>query len=234
MMKREVARLKGKRARVATRLEKVLATTKSAAETAQRKEYAELEVLRAKTIGELRGFMDREGKKGEELFAHVDGSGAIKEAKLVEFLQSLPGLELTDERGARLFRHIAGEDSDCISKEQFMELIRVFYKCVKGTILAEEFSIKSKTVRRLEAAEVLEVMEGPVKDEELGVQRVKCQAMSDRALGWATIAGNAGTTFLEPGGNIFSCIKETAMTDGLSVTESATIRKLAKDEVIGV
>jgi len=81
---------------------------------------------------------------------------------------------------------------------------------------------------------VLEAVEGPTKEEGAGVQRVKCQAVSDAALGWVTIAGNQGTPFLEPGGNIYTCVKETAFTDGLSVRDSKTIRKLMKGEIIEV
>jgi len=66
------------------------------------------------------------------------------------------------------------------------------------------------------------------------VQRVKVQAVNDAAAGWATIAGNQGTPFLEPGGNLFTCVKDTHITDGLSITESKTVRKLIKGEVIEV
>merc|ERR1711879_43578 len=93
---------------------------------------------------------------------------------------------------------------------------------------------KPKTVRRLELGEVLEALEAPKKDEASGVQRVRCHAVQDDAEGWVTLAGNQGTAFLEPGGNFYSCVKETLLTDGLSVQDSKTVRRLAKGEVLEV
>jgi len=100
--------------------------------------------------------------------------------------------------------------------------------------MSEDVTIKSKTVRRLDVGEVLEAIEGPCKDDGVGVMRVKCKAVQDDAVGWVTIAGNQGTPFLEPGGNFYACVKETSLTDGLSIQDSKTVRKVAKGEVIEV
>ncbi|CAE8656538.1 unnamed protein product, partial [Polarella glacialis] len=59
-------------------------------------------------------------------------------------------------------------------------------------------------------------------------------AVQDDAIGWVTLAGNQGTPFLEPGGNFYTCVKETLLTDGLSVQDSKTVRRIAKGEVIEV
>merc|ERR1711972_785727 len=67
-----------------------------------------------------------------------------------------------------------------------------------------------------------------------GVKRVRCRSIQDDVVGWATIAGNQGTAFLEPGGNLYKCLKETVMTDGLAVKDSKTVRRISKDEVIEV
>merc|ERR1712048_599642 len=83
-------------------------------------------------------------------------------------------------------------------------------------------------------SEVVEVVEGPSKEEGVNVQRVKVQAVNDSALGWATIAGNQGTPFLEPGGNIMTCVKETTITDGFSITDSKTVRRLNIKEAVEI
>ncbi|OLQ07452.1 hypothetical protein AK812_SmicGene9135 [Symbiodinium microadriaticum] len=83
-----------------------------------------------------------------------------------------------------------------ISKEGFKELVRVFYKCVKATVMSEEMSIKSKTIRRLEVGEATKV------------KRLRCLATQDECMGWVTLAGNQGTSFLEAGGNFYTCVKE--------------------------
>merc|ERR1719253_208434 len=231
--KREVPRLKQKHARVVSRLEKVTAAAKAANEKAVRKAYAEIEQKRTETVTAMRAFMTTEGKTGEQLFEHIGASADITREKFGEFLKGLASLTLEDEQAGRLFEHIAGE-SAAITQESFLDLIRLYYKCVKATVLTEDITIKSKTVRRLEMYEVLEVLEGPAKEEGVNVQRVKVQAVNDAAVGWATIAGNQGTPFLEPGGNLFSCVKETHITDAISITDSKTVRKLVKGEVIEV
>merc|ERR1719230_1729016 len=113
-------------------------------------------------------------------------------------------------------------------------MVRMFYKCVKATVMSEEKSIKSKTVRRLELGEVLELLEPATTEEASGVQRVRCQAVQDQIMGWVTLSGNQGTAFLEPGGNFYQCVKETLLTDGLSVQDSKTIRRIPKGEVVEV
>jgi len=231
--KREVPRLKQKHARVVSRLEKVTAAAKAANEKAVRKAYAEIEQKRTETVTAMRAFMTTEGKTGEQLFAHIGAGADITSEKFAEFLKGLASLTLEDEQATRLFEHIAGESAGII-QESFLDLIRLYYKCVKATVLTEDITIKSKTVRRLEMYEVLEVLEGPTKEEGVNVQRVKVQAVNDAAVGWATIAGNQGTPFLEPGGNLFSCMKETHITDAISITDSKTVRKLVKGEVIEV
>merc|ERR1712060_483073 len=95
-----------------------------------------------------------------------------------------------------------------------------------------EISIKAKTVRRLEVGEILEGLAAPRTEEGVNVQRVHCRAVSDHATGWSTIAGNQGTPFLIPGGNIYVCVKETVIQDGMTLADAKTVRRLAVDEVI--
>merc|ERR1711972_299736 len=120
------------------------------------------------------------------------------------------------------------------SESHFLELTRMFYKCVKGTVMSESLAITSTSLRKLEVGDVLEAVEGPAKEEEVGVQRMKCKAVSDNTIGWVTLAGNQGTAFLAPGGNMYSCVKDTVLTDGLSVSDSKTVRRISKGEVLEV
>lgn len=232
--RREVPRLKQRHARSQVRCEKILTAVKAAQEKAVRKAYAELESQRAECVKAMRAFMNSKGKNGEQFFADIDGGAALKEGKFVELLKSLPDMTFEDGEAEKMFRHIAGEEEEEISKEKFLEHIRLYYKCVKSTVLSEDVSIRSKTIRRLEVGEVLEALEGPSREEGANVQRVRCLCVQDEATGWATIAGNQGTAFLEPGGNIYSCVKETVLTDGLSVQDSKTIRRIGKGELIEV
>ena len=46
--------------------------------------------------------------------------------------------------------------------------------------------------------ELLEVLQFPTKDPGCGVLRVRAKVSGDGATGWVSVAGNAGTCFLEP------------------------------------
>lgn len=215
------------------RLNKVTAAIKLAREKALRKAFAETDKKRAECVTAIRQKMTDESKSGEQCFEAINEGNALTKEQFATFLKSLSSLELQEGDVDKLFGSIAGDEGSII-KERFMEMVRMFYKCVKATVMSEEKSIKSKTVRRLELGEVLEVLEPATTEEASGVQRVRCQAVQDEATGWVTLAGNQGTAFLEPGGNFYSCVKETLLTDGLSVQESKTIRRITKGEVLEV
>jgi uncharacterized protein YbjQ (UPF0145 family) len=215
------------------RLNKVTAAIKLAREKAVRKAFAETDKKRAECVTAIRQKMTDESKSGEQCFEAINEGNALTKEQFATFLKSLSSLELQEGDVDKLFVSIAGEGGS-MSKERFMEMVRMFYKCVKATVMSEEKSIKSKSVRRLELGEVLEVLEPATTEEASGVQRVRCQAVQDEATGWVTLSGNQGTAFLEPGGNFYSCVKETLLTDGLSVQESKTIRRITKGEVLEV
>mmetsp|Transcript_87148 Transcript_87148/g.255076 ORF Transcript_87148/g.255076 Transcript_87148/m.255076 type:complete len:878 (+) Transcript_87148:90-2723(+) len=231
--KKDVPRLWKRHESIKARAEKVVAASKKARERAVRKAYAEMDQKRLQAATAIRTRMGAETKTGEQMFASINEDAPVTKEKFAEFAKGLADCELAEGEAEKLFEHIAGGAED-IGKERFMELIRLYYKCVKGTVLSEDISIKSKNVRRLDVGEVLEALEGPTKEEGVGVQRVRCQCVSDEAVGWVTIAGNQGTPFLEPGGNFFNVVKETLLTDGLSVQDSKTVRRLSKGEVIEV
>merc|ERR1711865_249918 len=106
-------------------------------------------------------------------------------------------------------------------------------------------SIKeSKTLRRLEVGEVVELLEGPQEEESVKVMRLKVKVLKDDLEGWVTRSGNQGTLFLEEGGNVFKVVAETIMTDGFSLDGSDakastkklkdTTRKLKVGELVEV
>jgi len=218
---------------VKARLDKVVSTAKKSKERAVRKAYAEMDQKRLECATAIRTELSSQGKSGEDLFASIGNGEPLTSDKFAGFIKGLSKLELGDGEAEKLVQHIAGE-AGSISKEQFLELIRLYYKCVKATVLNEDISIKSKQVRKLEVGEVVEVFEGPLTEDAAGVTRIRCQAVQDEAMGWVTISGNQGTPFLEPGGNLCIVVKDTLLTDCLSITDSKTIRRLAKGEVIEV
>uniref|UniRef100_A0A7S1AK39 EF-hand domain-containing protein n=1 Tax=Noctiluca scintillans TaxID=2966 RepID=A0A7S1AK39_NOCSC len=130
----------------------------------------------------------------QELKASEDGRGTGDVVEVVE---------LSREEVKRLFAHLCGEQATTLSREAFLRIVRVYMKVVKETAMTGGVSIKgSKTLRRLEPSEVVEIIEGPVKEDTVDVMRVRARAMKDGLDGWITIAGNQGTVFLEDGGNV--------------------------------
>jgi len=228
------ARLERTKARVA----KVTDTVKKARDKAVQKEYQETDAKWSEAVVAIRSVMSAESKDADAMFESVNEGGAVSKDKFCAFLEGGTesgriDLKLEKEQASKLFDHIVGEAKE-ITKERFRELVRLYYKCVKATVLNDEISIKSKTSRRVEIGEPLEAIEGPSKEDGANVKRVKCKCMVDNAEGWITIAGNQGTAFLEPWGKTYICVKETIITDGLQVAESKSIRRLGKDEVVEV
>jgi len=152
-------------------------------------------------------------------------------------------VELPEEAVRRLFPGYLDEGCDKLSKEAFLRLVRLFHKVVKETAMTDNKNIKdSKTLRRLEVNEVVEVFEGPLREDTADVMRVRCKAMRDDMEGWATVAGNQGTVFLREGGSLFKVVKETILTESFSLGGDKeatrklkdTTRKVKEGEVLEV
>jgi len=80
----------------------------------------------------------------------------------------------------------------------FLEPRSNYYVCVGETVMSESLSLEAKTVKKVLKGELLEVVEYERKDETAGVMRVKAKSLTGSAEeGWVTLAGTAGTAFLE-------------------------------------
>lgn len=174
-------------------------------------------------------------------------AGKVEEAAFVAFFKACekksdpdtkeeaPGL--SEEDSKRLFKKLVGAEAS-ISQDDFMALIRKYMKVVKASVLTEEIGISSKTLRRLEDGEILEVLTGPQKEnDDSEVERLKVKATNDDMEGWVTPVGNQGTVFLKEGGNMFKVVKETILTGSFVIGDDATgqkDRKLKVGEVVEV
>lgn len=152
---------------------------------------------------------------------------------------------LSEEDLTRTFAHLDDDEEGFLSKEKFCNLVRVFMKVAKDTVVTAGLSIKeSKTLRRLEVGEVVELLEGPQEEESVKVMRLKVKVLKDDLEGWVTRSGNQGTLFLEEGGNVFKVVAETIMTDAFALDGSDakastkklkdTTRKLKVGELVEV
>jgi len=72
-------------------------------------------------------------------------------------------------------------------------------RVAQASVLGDVVAIKeAKTVRKLEADEVVEVLEAPALEKESGAIRVRVIAEKDGVMGFATVRGNQGTVMLKP------------------------------------
>merc|ERR1712151_87246 len=123
-----------------------------------------------------------------------------------------------------------------ISKEDFLRAIRIFYKVIKEIVLSDNLLIdQSRQLRRMDPGEVMEVHQGPMLDPSVSVYRVHGKALKDGIVGWVTVAGNQGITFLMPGGNVFKVVKPVALCEELKDVESTKpVRMLREGETLVV
>lgn len=176
------------------------------------------EKMRALVIGVLRRHMKEHSLSPEAQFDEIDSSGtgvATTLACATQVRQMSGGGDLDLEKLGIFFGELAsGGSAREVSKDDFVKLLRVYFKVVNQTVVTAGLSIGgSKTLRRLVIGEVIEVIEEPQEDEAIGVQRLKGRAVRDGLTGWITVAGNQGTVYLEEGGNLYKVVRETALKD---------------------
>lgn len=181
-----------------------------------------------------------EGEK-EPAEAAKDGeNGTSDAAKDVEMKEELaPPLVLAEEpveekekeEGQAKVEEAAVDSSmedpelKVINKQDFNRVIRIFYKVIKEIVLSDNLLIEqSRQIRRMDVGEVMEVHQGPMLDPSVGVYRVHGKALRDGILGWVTVAGNQGVTFLMPGGNVFQVVRPLVLTEELKDLDGSTSR----------
>lgn len=92
----------------------------------------------------------------------------------------------------------------------------------------------SKTVRKLQAGEVVQVLEAERVDDSTGLHRVKCRALSDMKEGWVTLRGNQGTAFLDRCRKPYlHCEEETPINKAFE-SVSKELRTMQPGEVLEV
>jgi len=219
------------------RLNQVEAVVLRARAHLTRLEQLELDKLSADVIKLMKSHCAEKKLSVEDFFSAVDKDkdGAVGKADFLAFFEGLEGCEFESEKLERLFgRFSADEGNGSLSQKAFLKLIRVYYKCVKETLLTTEMAVKEgKTLRRLDVDEVIAAHEGPCKDDSLGIMRMRGQLVRDGAMGWATVLGNTGGVFLEEGGSTWEVLKETPLTTGLE-PDVAEVRKLKEGEKLEI
>merc|ERR1719272_2296706 len=130
------------------------------------------------------------------------------------------------EETTRLFNFLLAEGGRGLSKESFLRLVQFHMKVVMDAVMTNTRGIASAgSLKRLEPNEVIEVMDGPLRDPAIGILRIFGKAMNDGTEGWVTVTGSQGSNYLEEGGNFYRVVKETVLTGSFELDgEKASIK----------
>jgi len=203
-------------------------------------EKMELESLSVEVVKALKDHISTKKLSVEDCFsaADKDQDGVVGKADFVACISGLEqGRDHEAEKLERLFGHLAGEDRVSIDREAFLRLLLTHYRVAKETLITTEMAIKEgKTLRRLDVDEVFAVHEGPVKDETLGILRVRGRALKDGCQGWATEVGNTGGVFLEAGEDrgAYGVLRPQPLTAGFEPEGGETLRELQEGDKLEV
>ncbi|CAJ1392818.1 unnamed protein product, partial [Effrenium voratum] len=241
LMAPELAALKTKTESQDLALRKALASGAQARQLALNRAFAAYENLRMEVAAKLRVCIETQGGKPDDLYDAIKASSGTKVTKrhIKAYLQANQSL-IEDEKldsvflGPSLSEKAEDEnDEPEISREDFMRVVRVFYKVVTEIVLSDNLLIEqSEQLRRMEVGEIMEVFQGPMLDPSVGVYRIHGKALKDGIVGWVTVAGNQGITFLMPGGNLLKVVRPVQLTEMEDVETAG--RLLVEGEVLEV
>eukprot|EP00930_Biecheleria_cincta_P027599 TRINITY_DN19359_c0_g1_i1.p1 TRINITY_DN19359_c0_g1~~TRINITY_DN19359_c0_g1_i1.p1 ORF type:complete len:667 (+),score=193.51 TRINITY_DN19359_c0_g1_i1:28-2001(+) len=136
---------------------------------------------------------DKDGSVGEKQFLAFFADNVAK-----ALAEKKGQLKMPSEEDLSLFYSSCKKKGGGLSLEDFKSFFSVHMQVVKVTAMTQKLSVaESEPVRDLRLGEDLLVLAGPEFDSSIKVNRVKVKAITDGAIGWATVAGNAGTMFLK-------------------------------------
>jgi len=169
----------------------------------------------------------------EKMFAGLaNGGDSLAEDAFCKKLMALDGVSMPADHAKLLCRSLA-RGSTSLSKRDFLRYVQLFYEIVKDIAFTNSLDIGTcKTLRKAEAGELVEVLEGPLSDEKTGLERVRVKAVSDAIEGWMTLKGNQGTPFLKEADKPYYALKKEASLDEASKGGSGQVRLLTECEVV--
>jgi len=232
-----------------------LVKTKAKVDSVDKSATASVEVVRkacsslstARLISIAEAFREEIQKRGitpEQLFDELATGDSVPEDAFCTRICGFAGLDISREQATIVYRHVEkarlkskspGEGG--VGRRNFLRLVQQYFACIKEIAITTEFEIgKGKTIRKLEAKEVVRVLEGPRQDAKLGVTRVHAISVSDGVSGWVSVKGNQGTPFLKETEKPFlACALEVRMESTFANAEDTElVRLLKEDEVVEI
>jgi len=158
-------------------------------------------------------------------------------AELVEVLGTQKVESVTGLSRARCHALLDGKEGFVSLKgnhgTNFLErCAKPYYCCETEAEIHEAFETSSSEVRRMQPGEVMEVLEGPRREESRELVRVRGTAKKDAAQGWVTLKDATGKEYLEVK-KLLVCMQTVAITAGFDIGEGGkAIRKLALGETL--
>eukprot|EP00930_Biecheleria_cincta_P069318 TRINITY_DN57073_c0_g1_i1.p1 TRINITY_DN57073_c0_g1~~TRINITY_DN57073_c0_g1_i1.p1 ORF type:complete len:2024 (+),score=506.13 TRINITY_DN57073_c0_g1_i1:617-6073(+) len=182
----------------------------------------------------------------KELLGRAGGAEGVPESVLKSYLGLLPGLNFSSEQLELLFRTSMdeGKPEATLNYRSFCDLLERYCKCIKDIAMTSILDIKSaKTLRKIGAGEIIEVLEGPKTVD--GLARVRARALQDNLEGWVALRGSMGSVYFEnvPKPHFFVASAAVAAAQAVGVgsfaledsfDNSTKIRDLGAGEVLEV
>eukprot|EP00931_Biecheleriopsis_adriatica_P033416 TRINITY_DN193_c0_g1_i5.p1 TRINITY_DN193_c0_g1~~TRINITY_DN193_c0_g1_i5.p1 ORF type:complete len:2073 (-),score=714.85 TRINITY_DN193_c0_g1_i5:36-6125(-) len=181
----------------------------------------------------LRAEVQKKSGSAEELFKELAaGSDRISEEALIKCLISVV-TDLKPEHAKLVCNKL---EAGSIGKRSFLGFVQRYYSVTTAIAITSEFEIsKAKTLRKAEPEELIEVLEGPVADEKIGLERVRARSLLDGTEGWISIKGNQGSQFLKEIPKPFYTVagsEEVPLEPNFKVGDGEAVRALKPGEVM--
>jgi len=179
----------------------------------------------------LRADAQARGVTPEAMFEELaKGNHRIAAEAFAAHLASLSGLEMKEQHASLVCEDI---QQGGITRRIFVSLFQRYFKVMKEIAVTDTFELtNSKTLRKADANEVVQMLEGPKTDEKMGLLRIKGRLLKDGLEGWISVSGNKGTPFMsETEKPYYTCGKDIDLQTDFEVEEVSVVRQAKAGEI---
>ncbi|CAK0818042.1 unnamed protein product, partial [Prorocentrum cordatum] len=191
------------RARAGTMLAALKAAAAVHAEFRKRvveKSNQESEIMQTKVANVLQAHADDCAVFIATVDGENEGNGVLSRDDVLGFLRPRwedPVDEFPEEAVTGWLSQLAGSN-DGVAREALLRPQRVRYRVEKNVALTDGLNVKESTVlRRLRPGEFVFLLDSPILEDVFQVIRIKVRTSTDAAVGYVTIKGNLGTTYIQ-------------------------------------
>jgi hypothetical protein len=186
------------------------------------------EVEQAKDL--LRTACRKLDKTPSDIFAGAlqNGGTSLSEEQFQAFVSGVPDTGLSSEQISILFNDVG---TNGLNRLAFIGLLEEYMKCGKDVVMTKSCELNDELVRKVQVGEIMQILEVPKTEEDSDMKRAKCRAVRDNAIGWVSLQGNKGTSFLKSVGKPkMVCTAETSVLESFD-SASAELYRLVEEEV---